>query len=267
LWTEADLFQNKHSLEWDMTDSALPQLSAKSNFSVGQVFNRTSAIFSRNLLPFCLINFVCGLPNALIYAPRLGVVPASSASVGLMLVLGGLGAMILGTISQAVVLYAAFDDMRGRAINLGESFRIGLRRFFPILGIAICVVLLAMLAAVAFIFPALIVVTMLYVSVPACVVERLGPIKSMGRSARLTKGHRWKVFGLWFATLLVGAIFKAMLQKVGATIGGARLEIVFLLLWSAVYGAFSGVLAIVTYHDLRVAKEGVDTDQIASVFD
>jgi hypothetical protein len=45
------------------------------------------------------------------------------------------------------------------------------------------------------------------------------------------------------------------------------LGIAVILLWSAVYSAFSAVLAVVAYHDLRVAQEGVDTDQIASVFD
>ena len=104
-----------------MTDSALPRFPAKSNFNVGQVFNRTSAIFSRNLLPFCLINLVCGLPNALIYAPRFGLVSRDSATLGLMFILGGLGTMILGTISQAVILNAAFDDMRGRPVDFGKS--------------------------------------------------------------------------------------------------------------------------------------------------
>jgi hypothetical protein len=31
--------------------------------------------------------------------------------------------------------------------------------------------------------------------------------------------------------------------------------------------AFYAVLIVVTYHDLRVAKEGIDTDQIAAVFE
>ena len=34
-----------------------------------------------------------------------------------------------------------------------------------------------------------------------------------------------------------------------------------------VMGAFAVILTAVTYRDLRVAKEGVDTDQIATVFD
>jgi hypothetical protein len=41
----------------------------------------------------------------------------------------------------------------------------------------------------------------------------------------------------------------------------------FGLMWSAVWKAFYAVPAVVIYHDLRVAKEGVDTEQIAAVFE
>ncbi len=66
---------------------------------------------------------------------------------------------------------------------------------------------------------------------------------------------------------MVGGIAQSMLQGAAAGIGGPVISVLVTLLWGAVYGAFSAVFAVVTYHDLRVAKEGVDTDQIASVFD
>ena len=39
------------------------------------------------------------------------------------------------------------------------------------------------------------------------------------------------------------------------------------LIWSAAWSAFYAIVIVVTYHDLRVAKEGVDTEQIAAVFE
>jgi hypothetical protein len=39
------------------------------------------------------------------------------------------------------------------------------------------------------------------------------------------------------------------------------------LIWNGVWGAFYAIFVVVTYHDLRVAKEGVDVHQIAAVFD
>jgi hypothetical protein len=39
------------------------------------------------------------------------------------------------------------------------------------------------------------------------------------------------------------------------------------LIWNALWAAFFAVVNVVAYHDLRVAKEGVDTAQIAAVFE
>jgi hypothetical protein len=217
-------------------------------------------VLSRNLLPFCLVSLVASLPNILVYAPT-GIAPDRFD------VWSGVGVVraMLFALSQAAVLHAAVDDMRGRPVNLIESLKLGLRRSFPVLGVAICVLILAALGAVALFFLALMV--MVFVAVPACVVERLGPVKSMERSARLTKGHRWKVFGLWIATLIVGLIVESVLSGLLAAVGGAVVRAAVLLVWSAVLSAFSAILAVVTYHDLRVAKEGIDSDETAAVFD
>jgi hypothetical protein len=247
-------------MEGTMTDTFVPAgRFAESDFRAGHVFNRTFTLFSRNWLPFCLIALVASLPNILVYGPKTGLIVSDNAAVWSGV--GVLLAMVLNTLSQAALLYAAFDDMRGRPVDLVESFKIGLRRFFPVLGVAICV---PVLAALALVFPGFMVLTMSFVAGPVCVVERLGPIKSMERSARLTKGHRWKIFGLWLAVLGVG---------------GHRAVCAEQIVWrhrrscrgdgdvAALLSAFGAILVVVTYHDLRVAKEGVSTDQIAAVFD
>jgi hypothetical protein len=250
-----------------MTDQSLPAGGfAERDFNVGQVFNRTVSILSRNLLPFGVVAAIAALPSALLLTPGVDLVPSDTTG-GVLAVLGVILMLVLGALSQAVVLYGAFDDMRRRPVNMAESIKVGLRRFFPVLGVAIFVPVLTTLAGIALIFPGFMVATMLFVAMPACVVEQLGPVRAMGRSARLTKGHRWKIFGIWFAVLLVGGIAQSMLQTAAAGVGGALVAVLVALLWGAVYGAFSAVLAVVAYHDLRVAKEGVDTDQIASVFD
>ena len=139
--------------------------------------------------------------------------------------------------------------------------------------------MLAGLASVLLVVPGVIVYLMWFVATPVCVVEQLGPFASMGRSRELTKGHRWKLLGLSLLILLpalivsaiVGAIvlstmgtggFLAMSTAMTGTLGK-----VVNMAWSAVWTAFFAIVIVVTYHDLRVAKEGVDTDQIAAVFE
>jgi hypothetical protein len=185
------------------------------------------------------------------------------------------------TLVQAVLLNAAFQAMRGRRIDIAESARIGLRRFFPIVGIALILAVLAGLAALLLLFmhlpvpvgiaSLLVVSLMLYtvwfVATPVCVVEQLGPLGSMGRSAELTKGYRWKIFEMVLLLLIVQFIVAA---AVGAVVtGGGFITAVRVveLAWNAIWKAFFATLIVVTYHELRVAKEGIDTDQIAAVFD
>jgi hypothetical protein len=272
------------------------------------VLSRTTSVFSRNFLKYFAVTAVASLPPLLVGF----VVPASPTPVanpfqtfrvaGVTVLL----TIVLSLLSQAIVLYGAFQDMRERPVRLADCLKVGLGRFFPIVGLAICagVVTLTYMMFVALAFgqlfkvlsPGLSVVAFLlllvpipifylmwFVATPACVVERLGPIRSMGRSRALTKGHRWKIFGLILVVVLPALIVTAVVAGVMAKLGlGSRLQIgVFVnssaanitwaqvvgLIWTAIWTAFFAILGVVSYHDLRVAKEGVDTEQIAAVFE
>ena len=156
--------------------------------------------------------------------------------------LGSLGVLILLTmltlIGQAVMLFGALQKMRSRDFGVGQSLKHGFARFFPILGAMILVGLALFLAVFASVLPFFVIaramppssfgiiagflfgvltlvgvavimfffICMWFVTLPACVLERTGPIRSLSRSAFLTKGHRWRVFGLILLVLLVNLI-------------------------------------------------------------
>ena len=127
--------------------------------------------------------------------------------------LGPLLGHVLGTLSQAVVLYGAFQDMRGKRVNLGKSMEVGLRRFFPVVGVAISTTLLGFLGLIAFVVPGLMCFTMWFVATPACVVEGRGVFSSLARSARLTRGHGWKIFGLMLLLYFCNAIVDSPIDQ------------------------------------------------------
>jgi hypothetical protein len=241
--------------------------SAEGDFRVGRVFTQTFSVLSRNLLPFCIVTVIAALPYYFLLGADGRPTSSMTAARAGLAILWFVLAILLNALSQAVILYAAFEDMRGRPVNMMESLRIGFGRILPVLGTAIVVGVLTMLGGIALVIPAFIVMTMLFVAIPACVVERLGPVKSVGRSAALTKGYRWRVFGLWISFMIVLGIVQSVSVGIGSAIGGVFVARLILLLWNAIYIAFSATLVVVTYRDLRVAKEGVDTDQIAAVFD
>jgi len=239
---------------------------AESQFRVGGVLNRTSSVLSRNFLTFFIVTIVAYVPLLLIPGAAGAAPEPSSISVGLIF-LGVFLMLVLSLVSQAVVLYGAFQDMRGRPVNLTESLKVGLRRFLPILGLAIVMGLALMLATLLLVIPGLILFTIWFVALPACVVEQLGPFGSMGRSSQLTKGNRWKVFGLIIVLFLISGIVGGMVNVVLGLLRSPILLMIGSLVWNGIWGAIYAIAVVVTYHDLRVAKEGVDTDQIAAVFD
>jgi hypothetical protein len=237
---------------------------AEGEFSVGQILNRTFAVLSRNLLPFCVVTAIAYLPNLLLLEGQTtGEAPGRAA---VLLFTAVIVSLVLSALSQAIVLFGAFEDMRGRPVDLFASLKVGLARFFPVIGVALLVGLLTMLAAILLLFPAFIVMTMLFVAMPACIVEQLGPVKSLGRSSALTKGYRWKIFGLWLAVMLLTGVGSGMLGGISYATGPIVAGLLKLI-WGALAGAFNAIMVVVAYHDLRVVKEGVDTDRIASVFD
>lgn len=166
--------------------------------------------------------------------------------------------------AQATSLYGAFQEMRQQPFTIGDSLRIGLARTIPVIGVGILVGLAMMLGFLLFVVPGVIIGCMLYVAIPACVIEKLGVTASMSRSVALTKGYRWQIFGLFLLVVVISALG----AFVFTLIGGAGLVGQLLAFgWQVVSTAFGAVLSAVIYHDLRMAKEGIDLDTLASVFD
>jgi hypothetical protein len=262
-----------------MTDASLPAgRFTQGEFRIGHVFSRAWSVFSGNFLIFMVVTGLASLPPLLIPRPTPGAPADPYGTLGLTFLALFL-MIVLGTLSQAIVLYGAFQDMRGRPVSLADCLRVGLQRLLPIIGLALSVGVAVMLASMLFIVPGLILYMMWFVATPVCVVERFGPFRSLGRSRELTKGHRWKIFGLTLLILLPAVIVGSILVGVIAVLAGTGgilglpaafatpLGQVINLIWSAAWGAFYAVVIVVTYHDLRVAKEGIDTDQIAAVFE
>jgi hypothetical protein len=266
-----------------MTDASLPAgRFSEGDLRVGDVLSRAWAVFSGNFLKFSVVTGIAALPSLLS--------ESSVADAGNLHLDMGLGIMapfltvVLTMLSQAIVFYGAFQDMRQRPVSLAAGLKVGLGRVFPLLGLAVVVGLAVMallgasfffvapgLILAGFIILAVMMLLMWSMGMPVCVVERLGPIRSLGRSRALTKGNRWKILGLLLLTLIIGAIVGAVLAAILAlgpagSFGAAATQTISLI-WNAIWTAYFAIVIVVTYHDLRVAKEGVDTEQIAAVFE
>jgi hypothetical protein len=235
---------------------------AEGEFRIGRVFSRTISLLSRNFPIYFAVAAIAALPSAFVETSTSG--KGSNFSAPFLAIVAML---VLNPLSQAIMLHTAFQDMSGRRISLSESVRAAFGRWLPLIGLSICVGFGVMCGMILLIVPGIILMTMWFVANPACIVERLGVFASMGRSSALTKGHRWSIFGMWLLIAISSGVISAVLKGVLGLTGSTGLVISGTLAWTALAGAFGAIFAIVTYHDLRVAKEGVDTRHIVAVFD
>jgi hypothetical protein len=116
------------------------------------------------------------------------------------------------------------------------------------------------------------------VAAPALVVERTGVFGAFTRSAQLTRGRRWPIFGVTILYVVAfGFVQQVFLNIAGATgasvaTGASPLTVLPTQLpISAVLGVVAsvvtaaGVAAI--YYELRVTREGVGPEALAAIFD
>jgi hypothetical protein len=226
------------------------------------------AVLSRHFLTFFIVTLIAYSPALLIASVQTtgAIEPSEALSQALWALLGLVLLMVLSTLSYAIILHATFQDMRRRPVRLAESLNVGLSRFLPLIGLGFVGGFLIVLGSILVIVPGLILYTMWFVGVPACVVERLGPWTSLRRSRELTKGYRWKLFALALL-LLVANLGSSLIASVLGALAGPIAGLGGQLIWSGIWAAFSAIAIAVTYYDLRVIKEGVDIEQITAVFD
>jgi len=263
------------------------------DFRVGDVMGRAWRLCTGNILFFLAVPFVIYIitfVGALVFGLAFVLAGWGTGSVGIMgvgIFLAVVLVLCLNLVGQGVLLLGAFQRLRGQPLRVADALQRVLGRLVPLIGLGVlwslalaitafvCFAVLSGIAAVVggwamvlsplFLVPSAILLVMWAVVVPACIVEGLGPVASMSRSADLSSGYRWKIFGilvllglLILAGNAVQLILTFVSQALGTVVG---------LVWTVFWTAYFNCALIMVYHDLRVAKEGVDTEQIASVFD
>jgi len=275
---------------------------AESDFRIGRVISQSASVLTGNFPTLFLIGVITYLPIQLAALwftglTRGGALPAgvSPVQIGLATFVFVFVMIVLSLFSQAVILHAAFQNMRNQPASIFGSLKVGLRRFLPLLLLGLVMIVLTVLVVMALSMAAgftvaisgntaytivativaiilglaavAILYTMWFVAVAACVVERRGPFAAMGRSNQLTRGYRWRIFGLLLLLLSVSILTAFLIGLILRPLGSTILTFIVNVAWSAIWGAYYATAVAVSYHDLRVAKEGVDIEQIASVFD
>ena len=175
--------------------------------------------------------------------------------------------VVAAVVSTRVAAGAYADvapDWRGAA-------RFGLQNIWPILGATIVFGVMMVVGFIVLIVPGIILLVSFYWFDAVLMIERTGPMQSLGRSWRLVSGERGRIFLAGLVLFIIAFIIFFIISII------IELVLVFLLSASAGFAIFlSGQIVVllgvplvaafstVVYLDLRVRKEHLDTEGLAA---
>jgi hypothetical protein len=256
--------------------SAPPTLPATA-INVGDVFTRARHVFVARWATYLGIMALGYVPLGIVYA--MGIFAATHPDAlresqnqvalvvgGVVFVVGVIVMLLCSLVAPGAIYFGITQQLAGRSFSFADCFGAGFRRSLIVLAAYFMIGILGMLGMVLLIVPGFIIFCVYSVAIPACMAERIGPIKAMSRSAFLTKGNRWRVFGIFALLSIIGGIFEQTAASGAASAVGAYSLLIALPVDVAV-GAFKAVVIGVLYYHLRVVREGIDIEQIVKVFD
>ena len=229
--------------------------------TVGSILGRSLSTLMKHYGVFALLALVFQIPNVLInlfVTPKMGQVGA---------VVQGITDHVTSGLIAGAVIFGVVEALRGNKPNFGKCLNVTFSRFAPIFIVSLLFGLGVGLGMVLLIVPGVILYCMWFVAIPATAVERTGISESFSRSAELTRGHRMTIF-LAFLVFVGLSILVMMVVLMPMVLSGAAAPLVFglMILVAITVGLWGQVAMGVTYHDLRVAKEGIKTEDLAEVF-
>lgn len=211
------------------------------------------------------------------------------ALVGSAAYLLSLGVLIVtGAVGQGGIMYAVAEHLSGRSPSFGTALRAGISRMVPVVLSSLIVTVVLVIGLFMCVLPGLVAFVFLCMTVPVCVVERLGPIDSITRGVALSEGNRLPIV-LAFLAMTVGlvvvsccvmtpAIGLAAVQGASAAGSGDLRELYNPLSIQQIVSALfqipvmlvatmaNSTMIAVIYAKLRGLRDGVDAQAIASVF-
>lgn len=250
-------------------------------FGAGGVVARTLEVWRRHLLAFTLLSLAVYAPLAaalvLSWQVFRRAAPGGPGAVAVAVATGGaaLASLALAVVQAGAVTYGAVRYLAGGRARLPEMLSTGVRRGLPVVATGFLVWLAVAGATLLLVVPGIVVMVATCAAVPAAVVERRGAVDAFRRSLALTRGSRWPLFAAGLALLAVVLVLSTLAQVAAGLAAGAlfspqRAGVAALVLTQVANALFSAIPTTgiaVAYHDLRVAKEGVDTEALARVFE
>lgn len=192
--------------------------------------------------------------------------------------------MVLQPIGTAAMLHIVMEEYAGRRASLGAAFRFALTRFIPLFFASLLLGLLLFVGMLACCIPGCFVIAVYSLVTQVVVLERAGVGEAFSRSADLTRGYRWRVFGVIILLTVANSMVQGVVGQVLGVVlppqqiipqnNGFKVEtnhvnyvvnVIVTQLVAILFATYVAVCTTLLYLDLRIRKEGFDLELAAQL--
>ena len=240
--------------------------------SVGEILDVSFQLYRRHFAALAMVALLCsGFPVVL----SLFIQASGGMFQHFWLALAYYGIfVILSAIATAATVFIVSESYLGRPLSAGEALSRATPLLWRLIACSILTGLLVMVGFILFVIPGFILLCGLVLAFPVLVLEKdTSANAALSRSWALTRGSRWRIFGLLvtlglllyipiIALTTLATIFLPSGEPGSAATGGlvalATAGVVQLFLYPLFYCVLT-----VAYYDLRVRKEAFDLEVLA----
>ena len=234
-------------------------------FRVGEVVTTSFSILFGNLLPFGILFAVV---MGMFFVPLIlftGLLTYLDAPDDLVLIITALLFYSWFFAVPAAYARGVLHALEMGKLRIGICLTSGLAGFFSALPVTLVIAPAIGVGYLVFVVPGLILSVTWWVASTVAVIEGRSVFAALKRSAELTKGNGWRVFGVLVIWYLINSVCVVVASTIAALTGIVG-EIVSLFLALPFMISFGSIFTAVIYYRLRHEKEGPAVEPIASVF-
>lgn len=161
--------------------------------------------------------------------------------------------ILMWTVVTGAITRAAAGTFLSRDLDIGESYRFGLARFWSIVLVGVLSALAIVGGFILLIIPGFIVLAHLAAAVPALVIEDRRGRRALGRSWDLVRGFGWPVFWIIVLAGLISGLVNGVLTAPFGDNWAVRS--IMASIASVLTMPYMALVGVFIYVDLRVRKE------------
>ena len=173
--------------------------------------------------------------------------------------------LVATQIGTGAITYLVGKACVGETVGVVESYRWALRKAMPLLGTAAVVGFACVFGFFFFVVPAIIAFLVSFAAVPAVMLEDRGVWDGISRSYALAAGSLGRVAAVRLVVaLLFGACYAVGYSVAGSITDRADLAMHLAQVPTLIVGPVDAISMVLLYYDLRVRREGLDLERMAS---